>query len=110
MTARLHPDDLRALAHEIAAVTPLAQPDEWLTPTEYARKFRVSRSTVYARWRELGGVKIAGALRLPADPPARGQEDDRPRQGLPQPPRPDRQRRQLRAEIDLLPIRDRSGA
>lgn len=38
-----------------------------LTVKEYALHFKVSESTVYAHWQELGGFKIAGSIRFNLD-------------------------------------------
>jgi hypothetical protein len=103
MTPRLHPDDLAELARLVAEQVRTPPHPEWLTVDQYADRFQVSRSTVYANADELGAVRIGGALRLPATPPqARDVCADAVVPEAPKAARP--ARRRARATSDLLPI------
>lgn len=68
---RLHPDDVEAIAQRVAVLVQPPAPDEFLTPRQYAARFQVALSTVYAQAKlgELGAIRIGGTLRLPAQPP-----------------------------------------
>lgn len=96
--ARLHPDDVDAIALRVAELLRPAA-GEYLTVEEYALRFGVAESTVYAHKDDLGAIRIGGVVRLPAAPP-------RPPEPAPPPhaQAPRRPPRAPRARVELLPV------
>ena len=112
---RLHPDDLRELARLIAAELVEAQAapgaPEYVDANEIARRFKISRDTVYEHARDFGAARIGDGprARLRFDPAkvsaALGVHD----QPVPEPAStPGRRRRRAKTTsssgVPLLPI------
>lgn len=118
--ARLHPEDLEALADLVAErVTaalrdrPPADRAELVDAAEIARRFHVSRDTVYALADELGAIRLGDGprprLRFDAERVAaalaeRASTTLRSSEQKPPAARP-RRRRPAGADVDLLPIK-----
>src|ERR1700677_3151417 len=118
---RMHPDDIAQLAKLLAvelrevADAPQASTVELVDAKTVAKALHLDRKTVYRRWSDLGGVKVAGSVRFDlAKALAGGADEHRDRSpsersevaSKPAPPRRKRpqQRAATRPDCQLLPI------